>query len=268
MDFELNDDEHALQDGIRQFLTGRSPITTVRANEETGGALDRNLWRELADVGVFGLRADGFGMTESVLAFEELGRALANGPLVATHLAAGVAAPLVAGAANGSRIVGLVEPSEPVTVVEHLDSLDDLLVLRDDGVYILDPRALVAERAARPLDALTPVARVASLPSGEQVGGLAEAALLHRDGMVLTAALQLGLCLATIDLARDYALQREQFGRPIGAFQAVKHLLADMLTRAEVARAAVYAAAVNIDGRGDSTGDADLLRARRQAAGR
>ena len=63
--------------------------------------------------------------------------------------------------------------------------------------------------------------------------------------MVLTAALQLGLCLATIELARAYACEREQFGRPIGSFQAVKHILADMLTKAEVARAAVYAAAVH-----------------------
>ena len=88
MDFELTDDQVALQEGIRTFCQGRYPIDVVRANEETGGALDRGRWGELAELGVFSLRADGFGMSEAVLAFEELGRALVPGPVVATHLAA------------------------------------------------------------------------------------------------------------------------------------------------------------------------------------
>lgn len=258
MDFELNDDERSLQEGIHSFLVGRMPIEVVRSTEETGGAVDRLLWAELAELGVFTLRLDGFGMTEAVLAFEELGRALVSGPIVATHLAAG----LVSGAGAGTRVVGLVEPTEPVIVVEHIDSLDDLVVLYQDRVEVIDPRSLTAIRAERPLDSLTPVAAVADLPLGEEIGGRELATTMRRDGMVLTSALQLGLCLATIDLARDYALERQQFGRPIGAFQAVKHLMADMLTKAEVTRAAVYAAAVNIDGRGDST---DLLQTARMA---
>ncbi len=258
MDFELNDDERSLQEGIRSFLTGRFPIEVVRAHEETGGALDRDRWRELGELGVFSLRSDGFGMTESVLAFEELGRALVSGPLVASHLAAG----LIAGAGEGARIVGLLEPTEPVTVAEHLESLDDLIVLAHDGVFRVDPAAVVGVHAERPLDALTPITVVSDLPTGEQIGDAETAQLWRRDGMVLTAAMQLGLCLASIDLAKAYAMQREQFGRPIGAFQAVKHMLADMLTKAEVTRAAVYAAAVNIDGRGDST---DLMQTARMA---
>ena len=267
MDFELDDDERSLQDGIRSFLAGRYPMTAVRAHEETGAAVDRDLWRALADVGVFSLRADGFGMTETALAFEELGRALANGPLVASHLAAGTTSALVGGAGDGTRIVGLVEPSEPVTVIEHLASLDDLLVVRDDGVFLVDPHAAVATPVARPLDALTPISVVSSLPTGEQLGGAELSASLRRDGMVLTSALQLGVCLATIDLARDYALQREQFGRPIGQFQAVKHMMADMLTKAEVTRAAVYAAAVHLDGRGDDADVEQVVRAAKMLAG-
>jgi alkylation response protein AidB-like acyl-CoA dehydrogenase len=258
MDFELNDDERSLQEGIHSFLTGRCTIDVVRANEETGGALDRALWQELGAVGVFSLRADGFGMTESVLAFEELGRSLVAGPLVASHLAA----TLMPAAANGSRIVGLIEPSEPVNIAEHLASLDDLVVVRPEGLFVVDPAEVIGVHAERPLDALTPITAVSHLPQGELIADAATAHIWHRDGMVLTAALQLGLCLASIDLAKQYAMQREQFGRPIGSFQAVKHLLADMLTKAEVTRAAVYAAAVNIDGRGDST---DLMQTARMA---
>ncbi len=57
----------------------------------------------------------------------------------------------------------------------------------------------------------------------------------------------LGIAEATLELANTYAKQREQFGRPIGSFQAVKHMLADMFVRTEVARAAVYAAAATLD---------------------
>ena len=68
-----------------------------------------------------------------------------------------------------------------------------------------------------------------------------------RDERILTGALCAGIAAATCDLAVDYAKGRHQFGRPIGSFQAVKHLCADMLVRAEVARAAVEAAAVTVD---------------------
>ncbi|MBT2469659.1 acyl-CoA dehydrogenase, partial [Streptomyces sp. ISL-66] len=74
------------------------------------------------------------------------------------------------------------------------------------------------------------------------------AADAYRDeGALLTAALQLGSALRTVELAVRHAKEREQFGQPIGAFQAVKHLCAQMLVRAEVARTAVYAAAVTGD---------------------
>jgi alkylation response protein AidB-like acyl-CoA dehydrogenase len=69
----------------------------------------------------------------------------------------------------------------------------------------------------------------------------------RRDASVLGGALLVGLAAATVDLAVAYAKERQQFGKPIGSFQAVKHLCADMLVRSEVARAAVHAAAVTID---------------------
>ncbi|GDY84989.1 hypothetical protein SAVCW2_41880 [Streptomyces avermitilis] len=65
--------------------------------------------------------------------------------------------------------------------------------------------------------------------------------------MLLTAAEQLGTAARTCELAVQHARTREQFGQPIGAFQAVKHLCAEMLVRVETARVAVYAAAVTAD---------------------
>jgi alkylation response protein AidB-like acyl-CoA dehydrogenase len=101
---------------------------------------------------------------------------------------------------------------------------------------------------SRPLDPLTPVHRVTPpLPAGQLVGGPDAVAHMEVDGAALVAALQLGIAEAVTDLSVAYAKERQQFDRPIGSFQAVKHLCADMLVRTEVARAAVYAAGVTLD---------------------
>ncbi|WP_276206448.1 acyl-CoA dehydrogenase family protein, partial [Streptomyces albus] len=82
-------------------------------------------------------------------------------------------------------------------------------------------------------------------PSAAACG--AGAGVLCREAALLTAAQQLGSAWRTLELAVGHARTREQFGRPVGAFQAVQHLCAGMLVRAETARAAVYAAAVTGD---------------------
>jgi len=250
VDFELGADQVALQDAIRKQLAGRYPMALVRSLEATGG-VDRDRWRELGDAGVFALRlaeADGgvgLGNADAVLVFEELGRALVPGPLVASHLAAG----LVDGAAGGAQIVGLLERPDDrhPLLVEHLAALDVLIVADPAGLVALAPSALSAEPVPTPLDPLTPLHRVGSLPRGTPLAGPEVAARWRREGAVLVAALELGIAEAVTDAAVAYAKERVQFGKPIGAFQAVKHLLADMLVRTEMARAAVYAAGVTLD---------------------
>lgn len=248
MDFWLSDDERDLQDGIRSFLRGRFPIDVVRALEEQpSGVIDRQRWRELADTGVFTIVND-MGMRAATLVFEELGRSLVAGPLVATTLAT----PWVPGAATGDTIVASLETDEHPVLVDHPEQADQFMSLTADGV-VLVPAADVRRRTVpMPLDTLTPVAIVdLPLPGGTTVADAAEAARVRRDAVLLTSALQLGVALGATELSQQYAIEREQFGRPIGSFQAVKHLLADMLTKAEVARSAVYAAACAVDGASD-----------------
>jgi alkylation response protein AidB-like acyl-CoA dehydrogenase len=258
VDFEPTSDQRSLQEGIRAFCEGRFPPAVVRGIEHAGARLDRERWRELGDTGVFSLRLPetdgglGLGVSEAALVFEELGRALVPGPLVATELAAS----LRPAAAAGDAIVGMIDGDDEILLVEHAADLDELLVFGDDGVRVVDPRAIVGVDADRPLDALTPVRLVdGPLPAGDGLGGPDLAARLCREGLVLTSALQLGIAARTVELATDYAKEREQFGRPIGSFQAVKHMIADMLVRAEVARAAVYAAACALDGRSSDDPD-------------
>ena len=112
---------------------------------------------------------------------------------------------------------------------------------------IVDPRTVNAVAVKRPLDPLTPVHHVLGLPEGRRLAGPDVAAHWALEGAALTAALLLGIAEATTDLAVAYAKQRTQFDRPIGAFQAVKHLLADMVVRTELARSATYAAGVTLD---------------------
>jgi alkylation response protein AidB-like acyl-CoA dehydrogenase len=88
---------------------------------------------------------------------------------------------------------------------------------------------------------------VAELPRGEQVADAATAAAWRTRGATLTSALQLGVAEGACELATAYAKERRQFGKPIGQFQAIKHLCADMVSRVEVCRAAVYMAGVCLD---------------------
>jgi alkylation response protein AidB-like acyl-CoA dehydrogenase len=254
MDFRLTDDQRALREGLRSFCEGRVPLERLRELEQAA-ALDRAFQAELAEMGVFSLRlpeADGgvgLGNADAALVFVELGRRLVPGPLAWTHLAAG----LVDGAADGRAIVGgldlLGADADGPVLVEHLASLDALIALRPDGVWRIDPReiAAAAKAVATPLDPLTPVHHVARLPQGENLAAGDAAERLRREGALLAAAQQLGIAESTLELAVAYAKQRQQFGRVIGAFQAIKHLLADMFVRQEAARAAVYAAGATLD---------------------
>ncbi|ATZ25241.1 Acyl-CoA dehydrogenase [Streptomyces lavendulae subsp. lavendulae] len=231
VDFRLTQDQRDLRAGVRDLLAGRYGREALRASVEADGALDRDLWRELGAAGLFALRLAesgggvGLGLPEAVLVFEEAGRALLPGPLVATHLAAGT----VPGAAEGTAVVTAFDLDGPL--VAHLGDAD--------AVLGADP--LPAGTPVRSADPLTPLWRA------EAAGGAGVEAY-REEGALLTAALQVGSALRTVELAVRYAGEREQFGQPIGAFQAVKHLCADMLVRAEVARTAVYAAAVTADG--------------------
>nr|WP_272923034.1 acyl-CoA dehydrogenase family protein [Streptomyces sp. SID5464] len=219
----MTDDQRALRDGMRQLLARHFDGAAPRAAAEAPARLDRELWRALGDAGFFALRlpeADGgvgLGAAEAVLVFEEAGRALVPGPLLATHLAAGA----VPGAATGETVVASVDGA----LAEWLAQAD---VVRGDAAGAVPVRSL---------DPLTPLHRV---PGGT-------AAEPDPVAVLLTAAEQLGTAARVCELAVQHARAREQFGRPIGSFQAVAHLCAGMLVRSETARAAVYAAAVTGD---------------------
>ncbi|GAA1900282.1 acyl-CoA dehydrogenase family protein [Streptantibioticus ferralitis] len=235
MYFQLTDEQRALRAGVRELLAGRFARDRMRACL-ADAAVDRGLWRELGSAGLFDLRLDGMGLAEAALVFEEAGRALLPGPLVATHLAAGV----VDGAAEGKAVVAGCDG----TLVDHLADADAVLWIEGRAALALDPAQLITV-PLRSVDPLTPLWRVEARPADGQA--VSDASRLHREAVLLTAAQQCGSAGGTVELAVEYAGTRRQFGRAIGTFQAIKHLCADMLVRVEMARTAVYAAAVTGD---------------------
>jgi alkylation response protein AidB-like acyl-CoA dehydrogenase len=142
-----------------------------------------------------------------------------------------------------------VDTRDQVPAAEHLESATHLVVVDDEGLF-LTSAGECARSADRPLDPLTPVSLV-SVPRGlgERVGSAADAARWRAHGTVLTAAMQVGVAQGALDLAVRYASERVQFGRVVGSFQAVKHMLAESLVKLDLARAAVLVAALVADDR-------------------
>ncbi|MFC9705170.1 acyl-CoA dehydrogenase family protein [Streptomyces sp. NPDC056943] len=260
MDFRLTEDQRALRKGVRELLARLFDREALRAAVDSGG-LDRELWRELGAAGFFALRVPeeeggvGLGLPEAVLVFEEAGRVLLPGPLVATHVAAGS----LRGAAEGEVVVTAVDEG----LVPWLDEAD---------VVLGDVAGAVPMRSVDPLTPLhkvpglvgagdgggtrpqgrRPVVPTRPAPAGRMpTTGVADAlpatAGAELVAVLLTAAEQVGSAGRTTEMAVSYAREREQFGQVIGGFQAVKHLCAGMLVRAEMARVAVRAAAVTGD---------------------
>ena len=268
MDFRVGESEHELAEGIRGMVAGRLPLERIRAREGAERSIDAHDWAALGETGVFALTlpepaGTGLGLADAAVVFEELGCALVPGPLVGTFLAA--TRDLVPGAAEGRAMVGVCGGrGEPPWLVEHLSSLDAALFLPHGGLgderRVVAPirDAATADRVAAPLDPLTPLWKLDYLPSGESLEDADRR--LFGDGAILTAALQVGHAAQTLEMAVSYAKERHQFGKPIGSFQAVKHMCADMLVRAEVARAAVHSAACLADA-------PDVLAAEAKAAG-
>ena len=237
MHFLPTGEQLELQHGVRDLLADRFPI------DRLSQGFDPTLWQALDETGVFGLRSDlGLGMAEAVLVFEELGRACVPGPLVATFLASG--------RADGP--VALVEADQSPLLVAHLEAAATVLVVGGDvRLGPVPSGTLVAE----PIDPLSPLHELATVPDGDAVD--LDVHRLRLEGAVLTAAVQIGLAARLTQLSVAYAGEREQFGRSIGGFQAVKHICADMFVRTELARVATHAAAVTLDD--PDAADADRL---------
>lgn len=232
MDFAFTQDQIELRDGVRAFLEGTHGPEVLRRLDAEGGR-DPAIWRGLVEMGLTGLIVPeaqgglGLGLVEAALVAVELGRADVSEPIVDTAL---VAPRLIsdearlASIAAGELKVALAHPVNP-------------WVADADQAGLLLGGAATGER----LDSADPLRRLFAVERAE-----ADAAML--DLAALMAAAQLvGASERMLTLATDYAKDREQFGQPIGAFQAIKHHLASVAVALEFARPVLWRAAYALD---------------------
>jgi len=151
----------------------------------------------------------------------------------------------LAAIASGKAMVSVGHPINPCVCDAHVADL--LLLERDGEIHALLPDEVELETQpcsdlSRRLFTLSWQPSAATLLAGRKAAApLLDAALDH--GAFGVAAQQLGIAQRLIDLAVEYAKEREQFGKPIGSFQAIKHVLANVQVKLEFARPAVYRAA-------------------------
>ena len=279
MDLMPTSDQNAIRATVRGFLADELPMERARAIMAGDREPLLQAWRKAAALGFFGLglaEADGgagYGLTEEMVLFEEIGRALAPGPwlgtVLAAHALAGEVDPgrrrMIAGILAGDLRVALVERGGRAPLELHERRLtgeraavadaagaNALLVLDPAGLLFVpaDNNAVVIQ--GRPsMDPTRPVARISFTDASCEMltADPAITAALARAATVLTCAEAVGAIDRTVEMSVDYVKVRRQFDRPIGAFQAVKHRCADMAVRAEAARAAtIYAAVAVRDG--------------------
>jgi alkylation response protein AidB-like acyl-CoA dehydrogenase len=299
VDFNLSEEQEALQEMARDFLRERWPTERTRdLLEKKLVVIDDDVWSEIVEMGWLGVAASeeagGIGgdiMTAAVLA-QEAGRGVLPGPFQSSLVAAialersGDGEPrnkllpdLIAGATRAT--MAIQEPSG----LYGPDALDTSAVASDDGWLLSGTKILVPDAdgaAVLLVSARTPsgpgLLRVAADAPGvtrnsmhrmdsqscaevvlsdvrvgpdDLLGGSARGADLLREvydvWTVLLAADLLGSAEAALELTRQYAIERVQFGRPIGSFQAVSHRLADDLVAVETGRSLLYGACLALD---------------------
>jgi 3-oxochol-4-en-24-oyl-CoA dehydrogenase len=272
MALAITDDHRALADVVRSFAADREVRGDARRALDTDHPVLPGVWKQIADLGWLGLHVpeshggSGFGLAELAVVTDELGYAVSPGPFLATVAGSAILTALGDADQRERHLPALADGSAPAGIGlgaglsrgagGHLDgTMPAVLGARWASVLLL--RAgddLVITGAADPAVRVEPVTGIdpslglasvrvsaLSVPAAAILPGAARrGAAVFR---ALAAAEAAGGARACLDLALDYAKVREQFGRVIGSFQAVKHHLANMLVGVELATALAWDAA-------------------------
>ncbi|MFG2646682.1 acyl-CoA dehydrogenase [Streptomyces sp. NPDC048436] len=276
MGIGITQEQRELAAAVRGWIARAVPPEEIRklldAPLGTGGRPPH--WDGLAQQGLLAVHLPeecggaGGGLVDLAVALEEAGRAALPGPYLASSLASAVlhragAPDLAAELASGARIGAVALGAGTLTAVSVPEGhiLDgsappvlcgadaDLLILAAESasgtVWLAVDAAELTVRTQESADPTRPTAEVSAagveVPAGRLLD--VDTALVRDLACALYAADACGVAAWALETATEYAKVREQFGRPIGQFQAVKHACADMLVRLEQARALTWDAA-------------------------
>ena len=272
MGIALTDDHRELANVARAFLTSQKARWAARSLLDAPDESRPPFWHDLVELGWLGLHIDeeyggsGYGLPELVVVIDELGRAVAPGPFVPTVIASAVIAKdgtadqkarLLPGLIDGTVTAGIGLDSQvqvkdgpkngiasgEAGIVLGAGLAELLLIAAGDDVLVLErDRAGVSVEVPDNLDPTRRSGRVrldsVSVTADDTLPGARESALAR--ARTLLAAEAVGGAADCVDSAVEYAKVRQQFGRTIATFQAVKHHCANMLVAAESAIAAVW----------------------------
>ena len=268
MGIALTDDHRELAEVARGFLTSQKARAAARSLLDAPEEARPPFWQGIVELGWLGLHIDeehggsGYGLPELVVVIDELGRAVAPGPFVPTVIASAVIAKDGSAEQKSRLLPGLIDGTVTAGIglagqVAVNDGVADgeagivlgaglgelLLIAAGDDVLVLDRgREGVSVEVPENLDPTRRSGRVrlhnVSVTANDILAGARESALAR--ARTLLAAEAVGGAADCVEAAVDYAKVRQQFGRTIATFQAVKHHCANMTVGAESAIAAVW----------------------------
>jgi alkylation response protein AidB-like acyl-CoA dehydrogenase len=251
VDFGFSDEQREIQSTAREFMASRFKPEKVRELAESDNPYDDALWTEMSELGWPGIAiseehgGQGLGVLELVILQEQMGYALAPSPFVSNA----VAGLVIEGAGSDEQkarwLPGIASGEERGSIA--LTAGDPPVAGAAGGAAVIvlphhDGGVLVAAEDARlervPLIDTTRAYFAVTADGGDSLPGDVPPAL--QRGAVALAAELVGVAQRALDMAVEYAKEREQFDRPIGSYQAVSHRLADMLWDVEEARSLTY----------------------------
>jgi alkylation response protein AidB-like acyl-CoA dehydrogenase len=246
MNFDFTDDQRAIKETARDLLANRFKLERLRELAESKTYAD-DAWSEVSELGWPGIfiaeenGGQGLGVLELVILLEELGYVLAPLPFL-SNAAAGL---ILQDAGANDRLAGVAAGEQRGTVGVVKDGRANLVPDAEEADFIIlldGTEATLIERTdaqVESIDAIDPTRRYAAVTAngGESLGDVSRG----RDLIALAVAAELvGISQRVMEMAVEYAKDRKQFDRPIGAYQAVAHRCADMLKQVEGSRSLVY----------------------------
>ena len=269
MNFTFNDDQLLFRDTVRDLLTHEVTAERIRQRWDSATGIDSAALKSMVDLGLTAALVPeaqgglGLNAVDFILLAEECGRAALPEPIVDSCL---VATPmlvdadraldggnsclleLLEGIAAGEQTVLCGASINPY--INYAHCADYLLLPHGNEVHLVAVKDVELERQTS-VDLSRRLSKVNWIPrsetciaSGEMGADLWRSSL--NRGALGNAAQLLGLTEAMVARSVQFATDREQFGRPIGVNQAVKHLLADCAVKAEFAKPAIYRAAYTV----------------------